>query len=187
MLFNWYTFIFNFSIFKGVIWSVDCNWDSTKIVTGSGDNALCLWDLQTGKILSKLSTKTAVRTTLFSNSGKNLFFTTDQAMKMSAEMHIIDINDPDHFIGRSTIMSLCDMDFPKPTASLWGPLDEYVITGHENGSIVKWDNRVPGEILQQVTDQHRSQINDLQYNSDHTMFITSSKDTTAKVNTFCIT
>lgn len=164
-----------------MIWSIDCNWDSTKIVTGGGDNALILWDLQTGKILSKTTTKTAVRTAVFSNSGKQIFYTTDQAMKMPAEMHIIDINDPSHFAGQSSIKSLYDMDIPKPTAALWGSLDECVITGHENGNIIKWDNRIAGEVLQKVTDQHRNQINDLQYNSDCTMFITSSKDTTAKV------
>ena len=31
---------------------------------------------------------------------------------------------------------------PKVTASVWGPCDEYIITGHENGLLCKWDAKV---------------------------------------------
>ena len=29
----------------------------------------------------------------------------------------------------------------KGQSILWGPLDEYLVTGHEDGSIIKWDMR----------------------------------------------
>ena len=31
---------------------------------------------------------------------------------------------------------------PKVTAALWGPLDQYIITGHENGDLCQWDTKV---------------------------------------------
>lgn len=34
------------------------------------------------------------------------------------------------------------VDKPKVTSLLWGPLDETIITGHENGEIIQWDLRV---------------------------------------------
>ena len=30
----------------------------------------------------------------------------------------------------------------KVTAALWGPLDEVIFTGHENGDLVQWDVKV---------------------------------------------
>ena len=34
------------------------------------------------------------------------------------------------------------VDGPKVTSILWGPLDETVISGHENGKITMWDLKV---------------------------------------------
>ena len=34
------------------------------------------------------------------------------------------------------------IDGPKVTAALWGPLDQYIITGHENGDLCQWDTKV---------------------------------------------
>lgn len=31
---------------------------------------------------------------------------------------------------------------PKVTAALWGPLDQFIITGHENGDLCQWDTKV---------------------------------------------
>ena len=36
---------------------------------------------------------------------------------------------------------------PKVTASVWGPCDEYIITGHENGLLCKWDVKVFSFVL----------------------------------------
>lgn len=35
----------------------------------------------------------------------------------------------------------------KALAVLWGPLDEYVVTGHEDGSIIKWDMRTGKKVI----------------------------------------
>lgn len=103
-------------------------------------------------------------------------------MGQKAEIHVIDTSDPDHFAGKASVLSIDELGDSKPTAALWGPFDENIIIGHENGRISNWDNRVPTKKFQELTDVHRGQINDMQYNIDQTMFITASKDTTAKVN-----
>ena len=30
----------------------------------------------------------------------------------------------------------------KVTSGLWGTLDEYIVTGHDNGELVQWDIKV---------------------------------------------
>ena len=53
----------------GAVWCLDPKWDTTHLVTGAADNTVRLWDIQTGKEISKIDTKSAVRTANFSYSG----------------------------------------------------------------------------------------------------------------------
>lgn len=38
----------------------------------------------------------------------------------------------------------------KVTSAVWGPLDEVIITGHENGELSQWDVKVNGLHLASV-------------------------------------
>ncbi|XP_010767678.1 eukaryotic translation initiation factor 3 subunit I [Notothenia coriiceps] len=67
----------------------------------------------------------------------------------------------------------------KITSAAWGPLGEYVIAGHENGEFNQFSAK-DGEILKKAK-EHTKQINDLQTSLDLTMFISASKDNTAKL------
>jgi WD40 repeat protein len=67
----------------------------------------------------------------------------------------------------------------KITSAVWGPYEEYIITGHENGEIAHYDLKT-GEKVNSCKD-HTKQINDLQLSKDMSMLISASKDTTAKV------
>lgn len=73
--------------------------------------------------------------------------------------------------------------FPYPlsriTSALWGNLDQNIITGHENGTVALFDVRMAKE-LNSVRD-HTLNINDMQMSKDGTMFVTASKDTSAKL------
>jgi len=150
------------------------------VVTGGGDSTLRIWDCETGSELTTIQTNTSVRSSCFSYSGKLVLYTTDQAMKMQPEVHVIDITSGEHLKGLGTVLSIKELGMSKVTSSLWGPLDESLISGHESGHIVKWEMRMPKNKLKDVY-VHKSQINDLQYNKDQTMFISASKDNTAKV------
>ncbi|XP_017764904.1 PREDICTED: eukaryotic translation initiation factor 3 subunit I isoform X2 [Eufriesea mexicana] len=101
----------------GSVWCIDVNWDTTRFLSGSGDNTLRIWDCQTGG--------------------------------------------------------------PRISAILWGALDETVITGHEDGEIIIWDVKTRQKLKSAKC--HKSQINDMQFNKDGTMFVTASKDNTAKL------
>lgn len=161
---------------EGAVWCIDPNWESTKLVSGAGDNTLRIWDIETGKQITRIDTPTAVRSCQFSYSGKEILYTTDAQMRRSPEINVIDVRDPEG----SPIMSLKDLGLQKPTASLFGPLDETVITGHDNGVIAKWEIKMPKSLLKDVA-AHKGAINDLQYSKDQTMFISSSKDCSARI------
>ena len=68
----------------------------------------------------------------------------------------------------------------KATVAIFGPLSDFVLTGHESGKIGKYDVKT-GEEINSVDDAHRGEITDIQLSPDGTYFITSSKDKTARV------
>ncbi|XP_054388405.1 eukaryotic translation initiation factor 3 subunit I isoform X2 [Pongo abelii] len=67
----------------------------------------------------------------------------------------------------------------KITSAVWGPLGECIIAGHESGELNQYSAK-SGEVLVNVK-EHSRQINDIQLSRDMTMFVTASKDNTAKL------
>jgi len=163
---------------RGTVWSVDVNWDSTKIVTGSADLTCRLWDLETGDSLLSLVTKSSVRSSNFSYCGNLICYTTDFQMGQSPKVTVVDIRAPDNskpaleFVVDTTKLS-------KPMCSLWGDLDGYVLTGHDDGTVCQWDIKTGKKLLQKR--HHTGLIKDMQKSEDARMLLTASKDKTAKL------
>ncbi len=65
-------------------------------------------------------------------------FTTDERKDVRCEVLVYDVRADDSAVARITV------DGAKITAGLWGPFDEYIITGHEDGSLSQYDYRVSG-------------------------------------------
>lgn len=162
----------------GAVWCLDPSWDTKYLLTGSADNSAKLWDVETGNQLVNFDTGSAVRTCAFSYSGKQLFYTTDKAMGQICEIKLYDVNDA--LAGSTTPYLTIPVTDSKVTAAVWGPLDKYVITGHENGTVSKYCAKT-GERLRSVK-PHTDKINDIQKSFDEMMIITASKDNLAKLS-----
>ena len=63
--------------------------------------------------------------------------------------------------------------------ALWGPLNETLLTGGEDGVIRLWDVET-GQIVAEAKD-HKKQIQHLSLSDDKTHFISASLDKTAKL------
>lgn len=158
---------------NGAVWCIDVTWDSTTVVTGAADAKYGLWDLQTGTSIIMVDTDTSVRTCGFSYSGKRLMYSTDRSMGKQCEIRVVDTSDP------KNSGLVIPTTGPKVTSAVWGPYDEYLLTGMDNGALVKWDLKMGQKIASKQ--DHRDVINDIQYYKDQTMFITACKDHTAKL------
>ena len=66
---------------------------TSKVITGSADNSLRLWDTETGTQLGKYDTRSAVRTCAFSYCGNRVMFSTDKQMGHACEVFFCDIRD----------------------------------------------------------------------------------------------
>lgn len=138
-----------------------------------------LWDCETGKETATIKCNSSVRTANFSYSGNQAAYSTDSSNKQVSNLVIIDVRCVD--ASTSTAEPILRIPFPqsKITAALWANLDQSIITGHENGTISLYDLRNAKE-LNSVRD-HTANINDMQMSKDGTMFVTASKDTSAKL------
>lgn len=166
---------------NGAVWCLDPRWDTKYLITGAGDNSAKLWDVETGVEVKNFSTGSAVRVCGFSYSGNELFYCTDQAMGKNCEIMFYNVNDVvsgGEMVEPYLTIPITD-NKARVTSAVWGPLDEYVITGHENGAVSKYCTKT-GEKLKSVK-HHTDKINDLQKSADEMLFITASKDNYAKL------
>ena len=44
--------------------------------------------------------------------------------------------------GPAATINISQQNYRKVTSALWGTLDQYIITGHEDGALIQWDARV---------------------------------------------
>ena len=138
-----------------------------------------LWDVSNGIMLNRVDTKSAVRTCKFSYSGDKIAFTTDKQMGQPCVIHVVDVNNFGSGSENSMITIPIPAKGPKVTSLVWGDLDKQLITGHENGDIVQWDLGERQKV--NMVSDHGKSISDMQLSPDRTMFISASKDTTAKL------
>merc|ERR1712226_821055 len=163
---------------NGAVWCLDVDWQTKYFLSGAADNTIRLWDVSNGVMLERIDTKSAVRTCKFSYSGNMVAFTTDKQMGQPCVIHIVDLR----CFGKedqAMITIPIPTAGPKVTSLVWGTLDEKLITGHENGDIVSWD--VKEAQKDKIVSDHAKSITDMQLSADGTVFISSSKDTSARL------
>ena len=81
-------------------------------------------------------------------------YSTDEAMSNKCEIFLYDVRNYESpirwalFIIVCVRLLLCSCDFffrrvvvdnSKVTAAVWGPLDEYIVTGHESGALSQYN------------------------------------------------
>jgi len=160
---------------SGAVWCLDPKWDTTSLVTGAADNTCRLWDIETGKNIDTIKTNSAVRTCNFSYSGNMICFTTDKQMGYPCEIYVV---DPRDFKTDNPIMKIpIPTAGPKVSSMIWTELEDFLVTGHDNGDMVQWDMKTQKKM--KMSSEHNGLISDIQPSKDGTMFITASKDKTA--------
>jgi translation initiation factor 3 subunit I len=165
----------------GALFSIDVDPTTTVCITGAADNSIKLWSVQNGQCIFTWETKATARFVEISPEADRFLAVTEEHMGQRGSITIFPLNvdlnatqsiEPDVVISNPQGES-------KVTIAAWSFDGKYIVAGHANGSVSKFDAQTGEQIINQPA--HDATITDLQSSPDKTYFITSSKDKTAKL------
>ncbi|TVY62888.1 Eukaryotic translation initiation factor 3 subunit I [Lachnellula suecica] len=166
---------------QGALWTVDVDPTSTMIASGAADNTVKLWDIQSGKCLKTWDFDTAVKRVEFSEDGSQLLAVTEKRMGFLGTIVVLDINRDVNAeqSGEKVLVITCED--AKATVAGWSYMSKYIIAGHEDGSVSKYDAKSGEQLDNRQVHEPDALVTDIQWSSDRTYFITASKDKSAKL------
>lgn len=176
---------------------------SRFLVSGSADNTLRLWSVQSGKCLYKWEFPTAVKSVAFNETDDQVVCITEQRMGYQGAIRVFNINRDGDGARRSSLNhqrrhGCADPRFStetseptymfnpigsKATVCAFSYVPSRIVTGHMSGKIAIFDYKT-GEEVDNNERAHGDEVTDLQMSPDRTYFITSSKDKAARVSDF---
>jgi len=167
---------------NGTVWTLDVDSQSRFLVSGSADNEMRLWSVQTGKCLFVWEFPTAVKRVSFSDDDEQVVCITEQRMGHQGAIRIFNISRDDD--GTHQSQDPVSMFHPvgsKATVCAFPYMPGMILTGHESGKVALFDADTGEEVLSNER-AHMDVVTDLQLSADRSYFITSSKDKTARIH-----
>jgi translation initiation factor 3 subunit I len=161
---------------NGAVWSLDVTQDSSVLVTGSADMSVKIWDVETGRELCNLPHKAPVRCVEFAEGDRQFLTVTDQVMGNPPTILIYTLSSD-----RSKPAGP-PVEIVVPTRisqAMFGPLNKTIITCGEDGIIRTYDSE--SRKLINENKEHTKQVNRMSFDKNRILFITASKDGTAKL------
>ncbi|KZV81304.1 putative TIF34-translation initiation factor eIF3, p39 subunit [Exidia glandulosa HHB12029] len=167
---------------NGTVWTIDVDFESRFLISGSADNTMKLWNVQTGKCLFTWEFPTAVKRVAFSENGDQVVCVTEQRMGHQGAIRIFDIDRSSDGTNQSTeAVNVFHPIGSKATVVTFAHKPSLILTGHESGKIALFSAET-GEEVETNQKAHMETITDLQLSPDRSYFITSSKDKTARLH-----
>ncbi|XP_072973545.1 eukaryotic translation initiation factor 3 subunit I-like [Typha angustifolia] len=166
---------------NGAVWCCDVSRDSTRLITGSADQSVKLWNVQTGAQLYSFNFDSPARAVDFSVGDKLAVITTDPFMGHPSTIQVKRIaRDP----SEQTSESVLTIKGPQGriNRAVWGPLNKTIISGGEDAVIRIWDSET-GKLLKESDKEtgHQKTISSLTKSADGSHFLTGSLDKSAKL------
>ncbi|KAG4198694.1 hypothetical protein ERO13_A05G102200v2 [Gossypium hirsutum] len=166
---------------NGAVWSCDVSRDSMRLITGSADQTVKLWNVQTGSQLYTFNFGSPARSVDFSVGDKLAVITTDPFMELTSAIHVKRIaRDPAEQTEESELVIKGPQG--RINRAVWGPLNRTIISAGEDAIIRIWDSET-GKLLREADKEsgHKKTITSLTKSADGSHFLTGSLDKSAKL------
>jgi len=156
--------------------------ESRFLVSGSADNTMKLWSVQTGRLLHTWEFPTAVKRVAFSEDDTQVVCITEQRMGHQGAIRVFDIErDGDGTKQSMEPFSEFNPVGSKATVCIFAQKKSLILTGHESGKVALFDVST-GDEVELNEKAHMDVVTDLQLSPDRSYFVTSSKDKTARLH-----
>ncbi|ODQ68375.1 eukaryotic translation initiation factor 3 subunit I [Nadsonia fulvescens var. elongata DSM 6958] len=168
---------------NGAIFTVDSDPTSKVVVTGAADNTIKLWEIQTGKNVYTWTTLTTTKRIEFSPDGKKFLAVNEKMMGHNGAINIYEVNieNPTEQNPSPILTISIPEGMTKFTFAAWTHGAQYIIVGHADGFVSKFDGTTGEHITSVRIHESGLAITDLQTNLEKTYAVTSSKDKSAKL------
>ncbi|MBA0658364.1 hypothetical protein Goklo_010575, partial [Gossypium klotzschianum] len=166
---------------NGAVWSCDVSRDSMRLITGSADQTVKLWNVQTGAQLYTFNFGSPARSVDFSVGDKLAVITTDPFMELTSAIHVKRIaRDPTEQTEESELVIKGPQG--RINRAVWGPLNRTIVSAGEDAVIRIWDSET-GKLLREADKEsgHKKTITSLTKSADGSHFLTGSLDKSAKL------
>jgi len=161
----------------GAVFGMDVSYDSSLLVTASGDSSTLLWNVRTGEQLARFKHDTPARWTNFAMGEKRFLTVTKGVMGKTPEILIYQIENP--FDIRSTEPITRIPGKAQFVKAYWGPLNENIYACCANGAIYVFDAESGEE--KSMIEPHTKEITGFEFSHCKQYFVTASKDNTGKM------
>ena len=174
----------------GAIFDLDVSADSSLVATCSGDGTAIIYNCQTGENLAHITLPGPGHTVCFSEGHKMLFTLAKSFARPGVwQLSLFEIPEsvrnlqPLEDIGSLTPVQVVDV--PEAVSGVWMPLNRGIMIGTNTGELQLFrfiDGRVVDDNASvNIIHAHENKINRIEFNKEKTLFITASKDNTAKL------
>jgi translation initiation factor 3 subunit I len=165
------------------VWSCDVSYDSKFLVTGSADQSMRIWEVETGKVLADKRHTGTVRSVRFAGGQKQVAMIYDKFAQTPGGVLVYNVNmdGSGPLLEDSPAMAITNVlsDDEKFLCLEWGPLNEHLYVGCADGTIKVFD-AASGEKVDEVA-AHGAEVQSLKFNRKKTLMLTASKDKTGKL------
>uniref|UniRef100_A0A6V2RRW4 Eukaryotic translation initiation factor 3 subunit I n=1 Tax=Heterosigma akashiwo TaxID=2829 RepID=A0A6V2RRW4_HETAK len=164
----------------GAVWDLDCSWDSTRLLSGSADATVKMWDVETGVETCTFNHKGPVRSVRWAEGCQAFVSVSDPFMESPPFVSVYDCPDdadPEQIekIPRLEIQ----LDKKSTGGAHFIKENKEILVAMEDGSIRIYDAET-GEQIHQVK-HHTQKIQTVFFNKERSLMLTGSADTWSKL------
>lgn len=163
---------------NGAVWTTDVNYDSTLLLTGSGDATARMWDMTSGEELFRWRFNEPTRAVKFSVGERMAALSTDPFMNSVSAIRLVNIAE-DPADQSDEVLRTLTGPRGRITRVHWTDANATLLSASEDGVVRRWDVET-GKVLEEAK-LHDKTIQDMQLSPDGTHFVTASVDRSAKL------